>query len=207
MGASYEKRKQAKRGKINGRFTALPHSVILSKEYRALNNAACRLLIDIAAQYKGDNNGSLVACSKYLKPLGWNSNDTITKALKELLNGGFLIMTRQGMRPPLSRPSWFALGWLGLDVVDGLDISPRHYQRSSFSPLEHLVLKKNNTPFNGSAIKKLVPLSGALQHSPTPITGMYRIESDHKPAPLIGDFIYLPSESAEVIASVSKAVH
>ena len=51
------------------------------KLYRALGYPARALLIDIARQYTGSNNGRLVACARYLKPLGWNSNDTVSRAL------------------------------------------------------------------------------------------------------------------------------
>jgi hypothetical protein len=82
MGASYEKQKNAKASRLDiGRFTALPHSVIHSIEFRALGYAARALLFDFAAQYNRKNNGKLVCCLKYLKPLGWTSNDTITRAI------------------------------------------------------------------------------------------------------------------------------
>ncbi|WP_049639222.1 hypothetical protein [Methylophilus sp. TWE2] len=207
MGASYSKRKDAKRGKIQGRFTALPHSVIMSMEYRALNHAACRLLIDIAAQYRGDNNGALVACSKYLKPLGWRSNDTITKALKELVQGGFLIMTRQGMRPPLSRPSWYALGWLGLDITEGLDMNSRAYQRATFTPLFPMLPKKAHTPVIGAANIKVVPATGVTASLPAPNTGAVMLEKDMSTAPPNGEYIYLPSAPAHLVCEISKAVH
>lgn len=207
MGASYSKQKDAKRGKIQGRFTALPHSVIMSMEYRALHNAACRLLIDIAAQYKGDNNGALVACSKYLKPLGWKSNDTITKALKELVSGGFLIMTRQGMRPPMSRPSWYALGWLGLDITEGLDIAPRVYQRSLFTPLFPMIPKKIHTPVRGAGNMKVTPITGITSSLLTPTNGAAKLQKIVSSVPASGEYIYLPSAPAHRVSEKSKAVH
>ena len=135
MGASYGKQKDAKAGKLNiGRFTALPHTVIHSEQYRSLGYAARAMLFDIAAQYNQNNNGKLVCCAKYLKPLGWNSNGTVTRGLKELKQNGLLIQTRQGMMPPCSQAAWFALAWFPLDIHDGLDIDPKHYKKTSFTP-------------------------------------------------------------------------
>lgn len=144
MGAGNEKRQRAKAGKLDvGRFTVLPHSVIHSVEYRTLGFSARALLIDIAAQYTGKNNGKLVACDSYLKPLKWNSNGTISNALKELKASGLLIQTRQGMKPPYKQVAWFALGWFGLDVTEGIDFSPRAYRRFVATPIKPL------TPKNG----------------------------------------------------------
>jgi len=144
MGSAYEKRKRAKQKKLDvGRFFAIPHKVLFSEEYRKLKYSSKALLFDIAAQFSGKNNGKLVCCESYLRPLGWNSNGTITSALKELLACGLLIQTRQGMRPPLSQAAWFALGWLQLDKIDGLDINPTTYRRSKLTPI---ATAKNNFP-------------------------------------------------------------
>lgn len=139
MGGSYGKQKSAKAGKLNiGRFTALPHNVIHSVQYRGLEHAARSLLFDLAAQYNRSNNGKLVACNKYLKPLGWKSHDTISRALRELKDSGLLIQTRQGM---IGQSAWFAIGWFELDVTDGLDINPKTYKRIALTPIDSLVKK------------------------------------------------------------------
>ncbi len=136
MGASYGKRKDSKRNKIAGRFAAIPHSVINSEEFMALSHTACRLLITLMAQFNGSNNGKLVCCSGYLKQYGWNSNDTITRAKRQLLDSGLLIQTRQGMMPPCSRPGWFAIGWLALDEIDGLDFDHRVYRKCQLTQIK-----------------------------------------------------------------------
>lgn len=122
------KRSKAKRD--GSQYTALPHVVIDSPSYRALGYAARALLIDIARQYTGSNNGRLVACDKYLKPMGWNSHDTVSRALVAIKDAGLLIETRMGGRP--NRAAWFALGWYALDVSDGLDIEPKDYRTGQY---------------------------------------------------------------------------
>lgn len=188
VGASYEKQKRSKSNKLNlGRFTALPHNVIHSAEYRALGHAARSLLFDITAQYFGSNNGKLVCCMKYLRPLGLTSNDTISRALKQLKNSGLLIQTRQGMRPPCSQAAWFAIGWLALDATNGLDIDPHKYRRCQLTPIKPIkpiggAGKTNIAPPNGLAPSIITPLNGAVKHI-----------SDELPKPLGGEYIYLPS--------------
>lgn len=189
MGASYERRKKSFTGKLDiaGRWTALPHVVIHSKEYRGLGFAARSLLFDIAAQYNASNNGKLVCCMKYLKPLGWTSNDTITRALRELLASGLLIQTRQGMKPPCSQAAWFAIGWFGLDVRTGLDIDPNKYRKSAFTPF------KAPSPIGGKRFKKTTPKNGKASQLTKPINGAVENKNEQAPKPINGDCIDLPS--------------
>ena len=130
MGASMENQRRAKSSKLDvvgGLFFAMPLAVIQSAQYRGVSSNATRLLWDIAAQHNRKNNGALVCCNKYLDQLGWKSNDTIYKAKCELLEAGLLTETRKGKRPNVA--SWYALGWLGLEVQLGLDIKPSSYRR------------------------------------------------------------------------------
>ena len=107
--------KQSKQKRDGDRHIALPHVVIDSPSYRALGYAARCLLIDIARQYTGTNNGKLVACDKALKPMGWNSNQTIARGLRELQDAKLLIQTRMGMRP--NRVAWVCLSGQTLSGV------------------------------------------------------------------------------------------
>lgn len=114
-------------GRDGNRHVALPHVVLESHAYRGLGYAARALLIDIAKQYNSSNNGKLVACQKYLAPLGWVSADTVTRAKRDLLNSGLLIETRKGWRP--NRAAWYALAWYSLNQREGLDIDPAQFER------------------------------------------------------------------------------
>ncbi len=127
MAKSFKGNKSKRDG---GGFVALPFVVIDSPSYQALGFAARALLIDIARQHTGSNNGRLVACAKYLAPKGWNSNGTVSRALKELQAAGLLVQTRLGMKP--NRAAWFALGWQSLDETSGLDIDPRTYRTGQY---------------------------------------------------------------------------
>lgn len=124
--ASY---KSGKSSSEPGRFIRLPISILDSVTYQSLGFSARALLIDIASQYKGENNGQLVACDKFLRPRGWSSNATVSKALKELRESGLLIMTRQGMRP--NKASYFGIAWQGLGnrvIESQLDFNGRTFE-------------------------------------------------------------------------------
>lgn len=123
-------RKRKQRDCDGIKFTRLPHVVQDSPAFIALGFASRALLLDIARQYSGMNNGKLVICDKALKPRGWNSKDTIYRARSELLEAGFLIETRKGQKP--NKASWYALTWLSLDWTPDMDIKREGFTRGAY---------------------------------------------------------------------------
>src|SRR5687767_4202288 len=77
-------------------YLHLPDALTALEDFYSLNGSALRLLIYIARQYNGRNNGDLCATPSLLKQYGWNSNGQITEALRELIEKNLLILTRQG---------------------------------------------------------------------------------------------------------------
>jgi len=112
-------RNRHKGNRIGEGFVALPYSVLNSPLFVALSPHAIKLLIDVAAQYRGDNNGDLSVAWKLMKPRGWRSEATLHKVKRELLDAGFLYETRKGLRPNVC--SLFALTWPVLDPSDKYD--------------------------------------------------------------------------------------
>lgn len=106
-------------GRDPGGFIALPWAVIDSYAYQTLSHPAKALLLEIARQFVRDNNGRLLASRAYLAKRGWNSADTISRALKELIAAKLIHQTVQGHRP--NKASWFALTWRTLDRLPGYD--------------------------------------------------------------------------------------
>lgn len=106
----------------NGRFLAIPHSVLNSEAYSGLKPRAVKLLVDLASQYNGKNNGDLCAAMTVLKAKGWKSNSGIEMALGELIEAGLIDETRQGGR---NRCSLYAVTWHPIDECGGkLDVKP-----------------------------------------------------------------------------------
>jgi hypothetical protein len=115
----------------SGGFLALPFAVIDSAAYRGLSAHARALLIEIARQLRGDNNGMLLCSRAYMATRGWNSNDTREKCLKELVAAKLVHQTVMGCRP--NRASWYAVTWLGLDKLDGYDHDlAKTFERSAY---------------------------------------------------------------------------
>lgn len=100
----------------SGTFTLLPHAVQDSANWQQCSATAIKLLLDIARQYRGSNNGDLCGALSVLRSRGWNSSDTVGNALKELRHYGLLLLTRQG---GLHRASLYALTWHPVDDCGG----------------------------------------------------------------------------------------
>lgn len=122
--------KHSRTGRDGVRFLALPHTVLDSPAFLQLSAPAVRLLLDIARQFDGRNNGRLVACMSALKARGWTSNATLTRARRELEEAGLLFQTRIGMRP--NRAAWFALTWASLDWIPEMECSQSAYPRGLY---------------------------------------------------------------------------
>lgn len=98
-----------KNRRIRGKFTALPEVVLATEKYAGLSAYAVKLLVDIARQYNGRNNGDLQAAYSLMKKCGWRSKGTLAAATKELQQAGFIELTRRGgmnLGPNLWAMTW-----------------------------------------------------------------------------------------------------
>ena len=112
-----------------GGFFPMPHAVLRSESFGLLSPYALKLLFDLAAQYRGDNNGDLCVAWTLMKPRNWRSRDTLGKALKELVAGGWIALTRQGGR---HQPNLYGLTFFALDDNDKLDIKSSGFPRGAW---------------------------------------------------------------------------
>ncbi len=180
-------------------FVALPLVVLNSPGYRLASHPARALLIDIAMQYTGHNNGKLTACAKYLNAKGWRSNDTIVRARRELLECGLLIETRKGARP--NKAAWFALAWFDLDPVQGLDIDAKLYRRGDYmTPTKGTDQNATLAPCGGVAKGRIAPAGGARASIAAPSRGAIHATLTPSPIPSRGAYLEIPSAQAMATA-------
>ena len=97
-----------------GRFVGIPYHVANSSQFSSLSAKANKLLIDLLVQYTGSNNGALSACFTLMKPRGWKSSSTVYAAKKELLDKGFIVVTKTGMKMR-GHPTLLAITWNAID--------------------------------------------------------------------------------------------
>jgi len=142
MTSRSEKRRRNQGRQTSQPFIRLPVDLLQHDSFSTLTPRATKLLVDIAAQYNGRNNGDLCAPLSLMKKRAWNSSDQLFKARKELVDRGLIVTSRQG---GLNKCSLFALTWFQIDECQGkLDIlstsSPPHDWKQWTAPnsgLEH----------------------------------------------------------------------
>jgi len=133
-----------KRRRLTGRqttpsFLRLPHHILDHPVFKTLSKRVTKLVIDIATQYRGHNNGDLAATLKMMKERGWNSRDQLEKAKKELIERDVILVARRGGR---NKANLYALTWFPIDECNGkLDIAPTkttpvNWANKSLSPLD-----------------------------------------------------------------------
>jgi len=123
-----------------GGFLMLQHRMLDCEAFTRLSSQAIRMLIDIARQFNGKNNGQLLGSGAYLRTRGWTSNDMMQKARNELLEAGFLFQTVIGHRP--RKASWFAITWKSLDPHKDYDAGSGGFVLDEFLPPEQRKLVK-----------------------------------------------------------------
>ena len=117
-------RKPHKDTKHTEPFVAFSRSVFEAPGFLTLSGHAYKLLMDIASQYKGDNNGDLTAAWSILSKRGWRSKTTLWRCKAELIDAGFLYVTRVGHLP--NTCELLALTWFSLDVSPKFDADALH---------------------------------------------------------------------------------
>jgi len=104
----------------SGSFFGIPHALTETRKYRSLSAKAKALILDLGSQFRGMNNGDLCATWSMMKAMGWKSSSVLYKAKTELIDAGFIMVTRQGGR---HKPTLYALTWKAIDDCKGkLDI-------------------------------------------------------------------------------------
>ena len=98
MSRRNERHLRAKGRWTSGSFLSLPHNLLRHENFKCLRAKPTKLLIDIAVQYRGTNNGDLCAPLSIMRERGWSSNEQLFRARNELVERGFLRVSRQDGR-------------------------------------------------------------------------------------------------------------
>ena len=116
------------------RFLGIPLSVFETEAYRSLKASSVKMLVDLAKQYNGYNNGDFTAAYSVLKKHGWKSKGTIQSAIKELIDKGFIVRTRNArFQNPNATCALYGVTWRTIDACnDKLDIRPTKIPTNNF---------------------------------------------------------------------------
>jgi hypothetical protein len=111
----------AKGRRERGPFIQVSKAAINSPEFAHLSAYTVKLFIDLYGQFNGRNNGDLCASWTLMHARGWRSKATLHRAIEELRDKDWLVVSRQGGR---SKASLYALICLAVDECGGkLDIA------------------------------------------------------------------------------------
>jgi len=103
-------------------FKSMPTDCMKHTNYYSMSTSAKVLLWEFCFQYNGYNNGDLCASYSVMQKRGWKSKGTLNRALNELKNMGWIIVSRQGGR---NMCSLYALTFQAIDdCKDKLFIKP-----------------------------------------------------------------------------------
>ena len=101
----------------------IPVTLLKHPNFARLSPHGNKLLMELARQYSGFNNGYLCASWSLMKNAGWKSSHTLQKATLECEHYGLIERTRQG---GLNRATLHSLSWRRVDEKQGkpLDVMP-----------------------------------------------------------------------------------
>jgi hypothetical protein len=161
-------------GRDGGGFVALPWSVLDSHAYRNLSANARALLLEVARQFRRDNNGRLLLSMNHLSERGWTSADMVAKGKRELLDNKLIFETAIGQRP--NKASWYAVTWQTLDNLLGFDKGAAlMFERGAYRHVAPRPIVKRDTSAARtarSAQKKLAPSHGVERAPIAPSHGV-----------------------------------
>ena len=146
---------------VSGQILAIPRNVKRSEAFKACSPLARALLIELADQHNGGNNGRLHLSYVYMREQGFRSKDQIAKGRDELIARNLITLTRQGGLPvrnggktTFGGASWFALTWLRISNFVGLDVSPNQYHPGAWSRPCQLPNRPQPEALKASQIKR-----------------------------------------------------
>ena len=134
-------------------FTGIVHSVFECPAFIALSPHASKLLLELAGQYRGNNNGNLTVAWSVVSKRGFKSRTTLWRCKAELIEAGFVYVTRKGHMP--STCELLALTWFALDVSNKFDpdaladFKPKAYRADTPLPMPPIKTKRDWTLPNG----------------------------------------------------------
>ena len=184
-------RRNVDTGREPGAFITIPRSVLESAAYQSLSANARSLLLEVALQCHGDDNGRLLLSRAFLAGRGFSSSDMIFRGKAELLAASLIFETVKGHRP--NKASWFAITWRNLNKSPNYDHGAEAaFERGSYRRTPQ---RKNAalSPPHGPKGVLIGPPHGTESASHSPSCGPMRATLSASPGPYVGHPLEKPS--------------
>ncbi len=154
-------------------FARLPVRVLVSEAFKTMKAHHQMVLVVLAAQYRGENNGDLALTRKMALHFGIKSERARCQGLRELAERGLIVKACQGGMRPLGPTTW-ALTWSAIDYwagrkLDAVRVPPESWKNwqpnlindsprdSSTTPHVSVVKPINDTPRDSSEAHLTAP--------------------------------------------------
>ena len=152
--------------RISGGYLSIPWAVFDSVAFKGSTAAARSLMIALARQANGFNNGHLQMTQSWMKEMGYTNLQQNKNARDELIERGLIVYTRRGGLN--MGADNFAITWLDISNFSGLDITFREYEKGKYlscdlPPTPRRKQPKKNTPFAKRINHDSVIVSGIEQ--------------------------------------------
>jgi len=142
-------------------FVGIPRYVVDTPAFQSLSGNAVKLLVNVAYQYMGNNNGDLLITHSFLKK-HFKYGQTMYNARDELLEKGFIAINVYGGMSygGYKRPTLYALMWESVDDFKNLEKNTYLYSHLPIDkePLKYFIQginpKYKNTKQRKSQFKK-----------------------------------------------------
>lgn len=141
------------------RYAMLPVEVLTSAACQSLSGMEFKVLVILAAQFHGANNGSLTLPLSASRRFGIRSNDTLKRGLHTLLDRGLIELTHQGGLPPYGC-SKYALCWWELNNPRGSLVPLRPTSKKWVDWVESPVSRRRKAPGQSGESAKSGPATG-----------------------------------------------
>ena len=146
-----------KRKKEKADFAGIPRYIVRCDAFKSLSGNAVKLLVHLAYQFKGRNNGDLLITHSLLKKY-FKSNQTMYRARDELEQKGFIAINVYGGMSygGYKAPTLYALTWLKVDDFIDLEKNLNLYSHLAIDkePLKYFI-KGENPKYKNTKQKKL----------------------------------------------------
>jgi len=136
-------------------FASVPRYVIDTEAFKSLRGSSVKLLLLLASQYKGNNNGDLIITHSFYKD-HFKSSQTMYAARDELEQKGFIATNAYGGMSygGYKTPSLYALTWLPVnDFYDPLKNLYRYTHLPIGKVLKYFI-QGNNPKYKNTKQKK-----------------------------------------------------
>ena len=136
-------------------FASVPRYVIDTEAFESLRGSSVKLLLLLASQYKGNNNGDLIITHSFYKD-HFKSSQTMYAARDELEQKGFIATNAYGGRSygGYKTPSLYALTWLPVDDFYDLTKNLFRYTHLPIGKVLKYFIRGDNPKYKNTKQKK-----------------------------------------------------